>query len=297
MAKRKFQKKRAAGGGAKTKAAPGKKPAKRPAPKPAKRATNKSSPKTSTRGPGAAELPGRAASRVAAPASAPSRVRARGDAITVTPPPVVHPIDELSLAEIDSMRVVNNLDCKPGDEFPRQHQRGEPPPGSAALIEYTTERERRLAEAAPHLHTGIEADLYRQALWVAGGVRLPRAAIVGRALHERKSFSEGDAYERGSASAICQKINDHNPAHLSKAIVKAMGPGLKSKDRIAKLVGCLNRAWAILEDLQLLKAACGGGVYLVGLGPKVFDGFPDWSRPDDKPPKKPTRPTTKPPRS
>lgn len=297
MAKRKFQRKRAPGGGAKKKAAPGKKPAKRPAPKPAKRATKKPSPKTSTRGPGAAELPGRAASRVAAPASAPSRVRARGDAITVTPPPVVHPIDELPLAEIDSMRVVNNLDCKPGDEFPRQHQRGEPPPGSAALIEYKTERERRLAEAAPHLHTGIEADSYRQALWVAGGVRLPRAAIVGRALHVLGSTSEREARLDGTAEQICTKIRGHNSAHLRPKIIKALDSGLDPDVISAKLVGFLNSAWAVLEELQLLKAAYGAGVYLVGLGPKVFDGFPDWSRPDDKPPKKPTRPTTKPPRS
>ncbi len=289
MAKRKFKKKSTAGGGAKKKTAPGKRAGK----KPTTRATKKPPPKKKLRGHGAAEVPGRAASRIAV-ASASSRVRARGGSITSTHPPTVHPIDELPLADIDFMRLVNNLDCRPGSAFPGQHQRGEPSPVSTSLVEDTFKRERRLDEAAPYLGTGSEAELLQLALWVAGGVRLPRAAIVGRALQELDSTSEHLAKAKGTADRICSRIRRQNPAHLRNAIIKAMDSGLDAEVISGKLVGHLRSAWAILEKLRLLKAAYGAGVYLVGLGPKVFDGFPDWATPDEPMPKKPTRPKKRP---
>jgi len=292
VAKRKFAKESAAGGGARKKAVSGKKSAKRagkrPQPQKRRRSHNASS-----------EVPGRVASQVAvaSPTSVPSQALTEEGVITATRPPVVQPIDEVPLAKIDLMRVVNNLDRKPGSAFPGQHHRGETPRGSATLVESVPEMNRRLDEVTPLLHTGSEAELLQQALWVAGGVRLPRAAIVGRALHELKSTSAHLAKANGTADQICTKIRNRNPDHLRKVIIKTLDSGRDAEDISGKLVGHLNSAWAVLEELQLLKAAYGAGVYLVGLGPEVFNGFPDWSRPDEKPPTKPARPKTKPPRS
>lgn len=301
MSKRKLVKKKSTtGGGARKKTGPTKratkKPTKRANKKPTKRATKKPSPRKTTRGHGAAEVPGRAASRIAVTAVTPkpSRSRASRGSSTAAEPPAAHPIDDLPLADIDLMRIVNNLDCKPGDEFPRPHRRGEPTPDLTSLVESTTERERRLDEAAPYLGTGSEADLLRLALWVAGGVRLPRAAIVGRALHELGSFSEHVAKAKGTADLICNRIRRQNAAHLREAIIKALDSGLAAEVISAKLAGHLKSSLVVLKELGLLKAAYGAGVYLVGSGRIVFDGFPDWTKPDEPMPEKLTRPKKKP---
>jgi hypothetical protein len=317
VSKRKLVKKKStAGGGARKKTGPtkraGKKPAKRATKKPTKQATKKTTkradkkttkratkkppPRKTTRGHGAAEVPGRAASRIAVTAvtPTPSRSRASRGSSTAAEPPAAHSIDDLPLDDIDVMRIVNNLDRKPGDEFPRPHHRGGPSPGSISLVEDTLEREARLDKAAPRLSTGSEAELLQSALWIAGGVRLPRAAIVGRALHELKSFTEADASSRGTADQICEKINHHNKAHLSKAIQEVRSSSKNPTEISASLAGLLKRAWLVLQELKLLKAAYRSGVYLDGLGQRVFDGFPDWNKPDEKLPKRLIRPSTKP---
>jgi hypothetical protein len=251
--------------------------------------------KKPARGRAAAEPRGRNASRVLVVTAASER--GTPGAIRPRSGPPAEPIDELPLADIDNMRLINNLDMAAGSDHPEPSREHGPPPDVASLMASLEQKDRQLEEIEDRLKRAPKPETYRLSLWWAGGVRLPRPAIVGRALHETKSFSEEKASKNGSANVICQKIADNNRAHLSSAIQRAMAPGLKSKVRIAKLVGLLNRAWAVLEALELLKAAEGGGVYLVGQGPAVFDGFPDWSQPDEKPPKKPSRPKTKPPRS
>ena len=293
MAKRKITRaKKVSSRGAKKKSTAG---SKQPAAQGSKARGNKGTAKKPDRGRAAAKPPGRNASRVLVVTAA----SARGTPGVIRPRsgPSAEPIDELPLADIDNMRLVSNLDTPAGLDHPQPSREHGPPPDVASLVASLEQKDRQLEEIEDRLKRAAEIEKYQLALWWAGGVRLPRPAIVGRALHETKSLSEEDAYKNGSANKICDKIADHNRAHLSSAIQRAMAPGLKSKVRIAKLVGLLNRAWAVLEALELLKAAEGGGVYLVGKGPAVFDGFPDWSRPDEKPPKKPSRPKTKPPRS
>jgi hypothetical protein len=162
------------------------------------------------------------------------------------------------------------------------------------MADGVADQEDRLEETAPQLVDADEDDLLRAALWWAGRARLPRAAVVGRALHEKQSFTEELASKRGTAAEICQKIRDRNPAHLRDAIRRMIESAKSTEDIDAALVGHLNGAWAVLERLNLLKAAPRAGVYLVGRGPKVFDGFPNWTDVDEPWPEKPTRPPRRP---
>jgi hypothetical protein len=268
---------------------------KQPAAKGSKAKGKNGTAKKPARGRAAAEPRGRNASRVLVVTAASER--GTPGAIRPRSGPPAEPIDELPLADIDNMRLINNLDMAAGSDHPEPSREHGPPPDVASLMASLEQKDRQLEEISGRLKRAAEIEKYQLALWWAGGVRLPRPAIVGRALHELESLTEEDAKARGTAELICVRIKQQNAAHLRNVIIKAMDSGLDSDEISAKLVGHLNRAWAVLEELGLLKAAYREGVYLVGDGQAVFDGFPDWSRPDEKPPTKPSRPKTKPPRS
>jgi hypothetical protein len=109
-----------------------------------------------------------------------------------------------------------------------------------------------------------------------------------------KSFTEELASRRGTAVRICGEIQRHKAVHLRAAILKALASE-KPQERIdSALVGHLNKAWAVLEKLGYLQAAPRAGVYLTGLGQRVFNGFPDWKRVDEPWPTGPTRPPRRP---
>ncbi len=236
--------------------------------------------------------PDRAASRAgAATLLPPTRLRttprSQGTAGTVNEP--VKSSDR-DIAAIDAARVINNADRGLGGSCPMQTGEHAPPTHAVQIAEGAAEQEDRLEEIAPHLWDADKDDLLRAALWLADRARLPRAAIVGRALHELKSFTEADASSRGTADQICEKINRHNNAHLSKAIQRVRSSSKDPAHISAALAGHLKRAWLVLQELKLLKAAYRSGVYLDGVGQRVFDGFPDWNKPDEKLPEKLTRP-------
>lgn len=193
------------------------------------------------------------------------------------------------IAAIDVARAFSNADRIAGESCPMQTGEHAPPTHLDRIAEGVAEQEDRLEEVAPHLVDADEDELLRAALWWAGRARLPRAAIVGRALHVLGSITEKAAKD-GTAAAICLKIKDKNPAHLREPIKRVMASGKGSAVIDSALAGHLYTAWAVLEKLNLLRAAPNAGVYLVGRGPKVFNGFPDWNTVDDPWPTQPTRP-------
>jgi len=169
-----------------------------------------------------------------------------------------------------------------------------PPTHLDRIAEGVAEQEDRLEEVAPQLVDADKDDLLRAALWWAGRRRQPRAAIVGRALRDLQSFTEELAYKRGTADRICRKIRNENRLQLSPKI-HAHLDSKKDQELIdSALVGALNPSWAVLEKLGLLRAAPRAGVYLIGRGPTVFHGFPEWTDVDEPWPKKPTRPPKRP---
>lgn len=198
------------------------------------------------------------------------------------------------IAGIDGVRTINHADRAPGGSCPMQTGEHVPPTHAAQIAEGAADREDRLEEIRDRLSDSGKVEVDRDALWWAGTARLPRAAIVGRALHDLKSFTAELASKRGTSVSICSKIQARNAAHLRAAILNTLASA-KPQERIdAALVGYLNKAWAVLEKLLYLEAAPRAGVYLNEEGQRVFNGFPDWEDVDEPWPTKPTRPPTRP---
>lgn len=201
---------------------------------------------------------------------------------------------DFGVALNDQLRSLTNVDRGECERYPTQTNDHSPPTRIEEIAEVAAEQGDRLEETAKRLVDADKDDLLREALWWAGTSRLPRAAIVGRALHELKSFTEELAFKRGTAAEICQKIKDKNADHLRAPIKRAMASGKDSAMIDSSLIGLLNKAWTVLEKLDLLRAAPSAGVYLIGRGPTVFDGFPEWGRSDEELPEKPNRPPRRP---
>lgn len=198
------------------------------------------------------------------------------------------------LEKIRSVRLLSHLPGGSHTSNPLPASAANPSARTASVAEAVGDREKKLGVMAPHLAGDDVHTLMRKAVWLGDGVRLPRPAIVGRALHELGSFSEADAPGRGTAGHICARIKLRAPDQLRKPIQKAMASGKDAEHISATLIGFLNKAWAVLERLDLLQAARVSGVYLLELGRKVFDDFPDWKTPDEATAKKPQRPPRKP---
>lgn len=198
------------------------------------------------------------------------------------------------IAGIDDLRAINRVDQAAGGSCPTQTDEHALPIHATQIAEGAAEQEDRLEEARPLLVDANKDELLRLALWWADTPRKPRAAIVGRALRDLESIDEERARNRGTADRICREIRKRNPLQLRPKIHAQLDSKKDAEKIDAALVGLLNRAWAVLEKLGLLRAAPRAGVYLIGRGPTVFDGFPDWNEPDEPMPKKPTRPPSKP---
>ena len=240
--------------------------------------------------------PGKAASRVgSATLVPPKRPRTKprshetkgteGEAVTTS---------DRDIAGIDDLRVINRVDQAAGGSCPTQTDEHALPIHATQIAKGADEKEDRLEEIADELADADKVKVDRHAVWWTGTARLPRAAIVGRALHDLKSFSEELASKRGTAAGICLKINDENPEHLREAIKRAMVSGKDSDVIDAALIGLLNKACAVLQKQGYLDSAPRAGFYLNSDGQMVFKGFPDWKTVDEPWPNKPTRPPSKP---
>ena len=244
------------------------------------------------------------AARYATAAPPPSRRRTDKDgkrAVDAKPSPAANDTSGKShdvITPIDTVRLINNMDRKEHQREPLQTGVDKPPEHIGHVADGVAEQEDRLELIVPELTNADTNKLLQLSLWWAGGMRLPRAAFVGRALHDLKSIDEELAPIRGTADKICQKIMQKNPAQLRPPITRVMDAHSKgtmsTEDAASALVGFLDKTWAVLEEIGLLKASYRAGVYLIGRGLKVFDGFPDWNKPDEPMPKKPMRPPRKP---
>jgi hypothetical protein len=272
---------------------------KKPAKKPAKKGTVAE--KHSNKGNGGAKSGGTAA---------PDKAASRAGSATLLPPSrprttaqsqemrdtagEAAPTSDRGIAAIDEVRTINHVDQAAGGLCPTQTGEHAAPTHAARIAEGAAEKEDRLEEITDDLANADKVKVDRHALWWTGTARLPRAAIVGRALHDLESFNEELASQRGNAAGICLKIKDKNPEHLREPIKRAMLSGKDSDVIDAALIGHLNKALAVLEKLDYLRAAPRAGVYLIGEGQKVFNGFPDWKSVDEPWPEAPTRPPRRP---
>jgi hypothetical protein len=132
----------------------------------------------------------------------------------------------------------------------------------------------------------VSLDEYRELVWRFGPARLPRAAIVGRALHELGAVTE----ERAQSHAqVCSRIQHAGPGHLRPEIVRALaavGTAGDSSKPVRSLANLLKSAIECLGALGwlALRPMPRGGSYLQGKGIEVFDGFPAWSRQEEETP-------------
>jgi len=106
------------------------------------------------------------------------------------------------IAGIDDLRVINRVDQAAGGSCPTQTDEHALPIHATQIAKGAAEKEDRLEEIADELADADKVTVDRNALWWTGTARLPRAAIVGRALHDLKSFSEELASKRGTAAGI-----------------------------------------------------------------------------------------------
>lgn len=125
---------------------------------------------------------------------------------------------------------------------------------------------------------------FGELVWGMGPARKPRAAIVGRALHDLKAWAEPTAQ---TYLRVCLHIQSEGVHHLRKPITKALSKAFKqetkSKHTKRTVANLLKRAidtlgqqgWVALRPIH-----AGGGAYLVGRGIEIFNEFPAWNRDD-----------------
>lgn len=118
----------------------------------------------------------------------------------------------------------------------------------------------------------------REVIWLVGPARLPRSAIVGRALSDDSAFSgtRSMTYLR-----IAQHIRNRGPHHLRDEILQTLTnydqtPALNART----LAGLFQRAVSYLNAMGYVQAGDRRGLFLIGEGPQIFENWPDWSRED-----------------
>lgn len=122
----------------------------------------------------------------------------------------------------------------------------------------------------------------RELIWLIGPARRPRSAIVGRALSDGAALSEttGMTYVR-----IAERIRDSGLHHLREEIRTALAAYDSAPAQHARtLAGRLESAVLYLGARNFLQLATRQGMYLIGDGPVIFEGWPEWDRPDEEPP-------------
>lgn len=122
----------------------------------------------------------------------------------------------------------------------------------------------------------------RELIWLIGPARRPRSAIVGRALSDGAAISEttGMTYLR-----IAERIRDSGRHHLREQVRAALTAYDDAPaDRARTLAGLLGSATRYLGAFHLVRKARRQGMYLVGDGPVIFEGWPEWDRRDEEPP-------------
>jgi hypothetical protein len=123
----------------------------------------------------------------------------------------------------------------------------------------------------------------RNLLWLVGPARHPRSAIVGRALSESGALTEASAqtYWR-----ICDTIRRRGQHHLRNELLEVLRDyDLDTRGGARRLAGLLGSAITYLDAVNpaVIQLARRQGIYLVGRGPVLFEGWPEWDRRDEAP--------------
>jgi hypothetical protein len=121
----------------------------------------------------------------------------------------------------------------------------------------------------------------RELTWLIGPARRPRSAIVGRALSDGAAISEvsGMTYLR-----ITERIRVSGLHHLREEIRAALATYDAAPARHARtLAGLLDSAVRYLGEMMVVQLGRRQGMYLIGDGPVIFEGWPEWERRDEEP--------------
>lgn len=126
-----------------------------------------------------------------------------------------------------------------------------------------------------------ELVVYRELLWLVGPARRPRSAIVGRALGQAGGVSEATAR---TFEQVCTVISRNGPHHLREEFVVPLRDYISDPARHSRtLSNLLGPAVAYLCQLNLVGLGAQRGMYLVGLGTELFEGWPEWQQQDQEP--------------
>jgi hypothetical protein len=201
----------------------------------------------------------------------------------------------------DTVRLINAIDLPAIESTPQPIDDKTAPTRTADLTREIASKEASLSSTAADFEAAAgggksdEDELLQKALWWSQGGRHPRAAIIGRALHELKSTDEEKAATQGTNDKIGRLIFLKNPDHLRKKIHIVLDDHSKStEDLNSQLASFFRKPCIVLEQMGLLKGAYRRGVYLVGRGQSVFRKWPPWEKVDEDTPKKLWRPAEKP---
>lgn len=122
---------------------------------------------------------------------------------------------------------------------------------------------------------------YREVLWLVGLARRPRSAIVGRALAQAGGVGETTprTYEQ-----VCTVIQRNGRHHLREEFrIPLEGYQHSAAANARTLSNLLGPAVTYLCELDLVRLGQRKGMYLVGRGPELFEGWPEWGRRDEEP--------------
>lgn len=213
-------------------------------------------------------------------------------------------IDPQGVPAIETLRTVVTLGCATLDES----LVGQALPASAVIrphgVELTICHAGSLELSLPAIAsrgpdalsastTMTSLDELREIVWLMGPARLPRSAIVGRALHDLRAVMQDAAQSNVN---VCVRIQQAGSHHLRNEIVRDLELVNTSADSSRPVRSLSNLLKSAIDYLTVpgwlaLRALPDGGSYLQGEGLRIFNGFPAWDR-IDAPPQPPGRPTT-----
>lgn len=122
----------------------------------------------------------------------------------------------------------------------------------------------------------------RELIWLIGPARRPRSAIVGRALSDGAAVSDAAAM---TYMRIAERIRDSGLHHLREEVRVALAAyDADPRGHSRTLRGLFESAVNTLGEIHVVQLARRWGMFLVGDGPAIFEGWPEWDRPDEESP-------------
>ena len=203
----------------------------------------------------------------------PAKKVARQASATVTTPAA--PTEETFLADLEAVPPNGVVAADLVDAMPAE-------PGAQREVEQVVVEVAAGLPAVEAQAGGLgELAVLRELIWLIGPARRPRSAIVGRALSDGAAISEtaGMTYLR-----ITERIRVSGLHHLREEIRAALATYDAAPARHARtLAGLLESAVRYLGEMMVVQLGRRQGMYLIGDGPVIFEGWPEWERWDEEP--------------